>query len=57
MLQFISPYVWPAIGLAKMDSSEFQTSHTFNIPRISLEEAKRSERLDESSVRKYTGVQ
>lgn len=57
MVQFISPIHLPAIVLAKIESSDFETCLIFNIPRISLEEAKRGERLDESNVRKYTGVQ
>lgn len=57
MVQFISPIHLPAIVLAKIESSDFETCLIFNIPCISLEEAKRGERLDESNVRKYTGVQ
>ena len=53
MVQFISPVHLPAVVLAKIDSSEFETCHIFNIPCISLEEAKRGERLDESNVRKH----
>lgn len=57
MVQFISPAHLPAIVLAKIDSSEFETCYIFNSPCISLEEAKRGGRLDESNVRKHTGAQ
>lgn len=51
MVQFIPPIHLPVIVLAKIDSSEFETCRIFNIPCISLEQAKSGEGLDKNSVR------
>lgn len=56
MVQSISPLHLPAIILAKIDS-EFKPCCIFNIPCISLEEAKKGKRLYKSNVRKHTAVQ